>query len=578
MKFPLLLAMAAVAVTSLRADAPPAPAKPAMSLDIWNATLPFSFKYDGKDASTFLSTWQKSEEPATPSEGGQTHHYVFTDPATKLKVTADVRTFTDFAAVDWVLHFTNSGSADTPILEDVQPLAWDAPEKCNDPVLVTHYGNAGGESLTAGERGFGTKQPMKFSSAYGYSSHGTLPYFNLCDANYNGQFAAKGPGGIMFVIGWTGNWTSILTWDREDKTMNLRAGMNATHLLLHPGESIRTPRIVMLPWQGDYIESNNLWRRLVLGFYSPKDSTGHPVTMPVALFTGPETIDAKLAAVQALHDKKIPVDLYLASGWAKVRGTWTPDPAAYPNGLKPLGDALKQAGIGFALAAEPESADPGSDLLTQHPDWFFPTAKPKTPALLNLGNPAARKAITELISGLITSSGATWYHHDLSQQPQESWAAGDTPDRVGISQINYITGLYQFWDDLRARHPGLIIDSTANGGNRLDIEAISRTTGLWRSDPYEPFVEQIETQELTPWVPLNSGNLGGINPPSSIPSAAPTAPAGPSPPNSLPTTSCARPWGSSTTCAPSFRAIFIRSAPTAANPTRGPSGRCIVPT
>ena len=50
--------------------------------------------------------------------------YIFTDPVTKLEVTARVRNLNDFNAVEWVLEFTNRGDRDTPMIENVEPLDW----------------------------------------------------------------------------------------------------------------------------------------------------------------------------------------------------------------------------------------------------------------------------------------------------------------------------------------------------------------------------------------------------------------------------------------------------------------------
>ena len=38
------------------------------------------------------------------------------------------------------------------------------------------------------------------------------------------------------------------------------------------------------------------------------------------------------------------------------------------------------------------------------------------------------------------------------------------------------------WDAIRASHPGLIIDDCSSGGRRIDLETLSRSVPLWRSD------------------------------------------------------------------------------------------------
>ena len=177
--------------------------------------------------------------------------------------------------------------------------------------------------------------------------------------------------------------------------------------------------------------------------------------------------------------------------------------------------------MNMMLWLEPETADPASALIGAHTDWFF-AAKAGQIALLDFGKPEAWKGITEFVSNLVTDTGMNWLHQDFTQEPEAIWAAADMPDRVGISEIKYITGLYSFWDDLRAKHPDLILDNSARGGMRLDIEAVRRSTALWRSNAGGPKPSQRFLQELIPWVPLHAGAFD-LQPPQEEP--APGSPA-----------------------------------------------------
>ncbi len=69
--------------------------------------------------------------------------------------------------------------------------------------------------------------------------------------------------------------------------------------------------------------------------------------------------------------------------------------------------------------------------------------------------------------------------------PLPYWRAADEVDRQGMSEIRHIEGLYAFWDELLARHPGLIIDNCASGGRRIDLETISRSFPLTRTDDWD---------------------------------------------------------------------------------------------
>ena len=511
----LALFLTCSAVSALSQMPAPDPTSP----DLWKPeNVPFSFRYGGEESAKLLTTWQASDE-AMAERSGQTHRYSYTDPTTHLKVIAEVSLYPEFpGVVDWVLRFRNEGFSDTPIVEDILPLHWTIKPSSGDCFIRHARGStAAAEDFKPLEEHFGPGGNDHLESSGGDPSSGnTLPFFNL----------QSGDRGIIGAIGWTGNWKADFTYAKDGKTIALMSGMKRTHLLLHPGEEIRTPRIVLMAWtHGGWRDSQNSWRRLLLAHYTPRDN-GKPMVGPVLFGSwGSEPINSKLAYIQWVHDHKIPVELYAVDAgwygasfgaetdptnpWWKNRGDWFPSPRYYPNGIKPLGDALKAAGIGFSLWIEPETSMPDRKIINDHPDWFLHTDRPVNPgvALANLGNPAALKGITDMVSGFITDFGMTWYRQDFNIPPERYWEMADTPDRVGMTEIGHVEGLYKMWDELLARHPGLHIDNCASGGRRIDIEMMSRSFVVWRTDHgfTDTLAEQAQTQALAPWVPENMG-------------------------------------------------------------------------
>jgi alpha-galactosidase len=525
----LLLLPVFTASFSLHADDAPA-------LAAWkNGPLPFSFTYNGKKSSDFLARWTRKDE-TLPSEGGETHRYTFTDPATSLKLVADVRTFTDYPAIDWVLHFTNEGQKDTPIIEDVKALDWTTPAQAA-PVLHWAQGsNAQPDDFAPHDTNLAAGQAAQINSTGGRSSNNNSPFFSLQD----------GEQGLFGAIGWTGNWIAHFNLAADSKSVALDAGMQKTHFVLHSGETVRTPRIVLLDWKGDRTVAQNTWRKFVLAHYSPRQPDGSVVTMPISLGTwGAEALADRIKTIDALKRNQVPVDVYWMdagwygsnSDWPHQRGNWTPNPAYFPpapnqplDGLRQLGGYAYGNGMGFLIWLEAETADPGSDLLKTHPDWYLQKDGPNTQGLLNLGNPAALSGMTELLSNLITHCFIAWYRQDFNVEPDGYWAKNDAPDRIGVTEMEDIAGLYAFWDALRWTHPGLQIDNCASGGRRLDLETMSRSVSLWRSDhfcsPFDPIANQSVTQGLNGWVPLNAGDIGPFGGPTPADvSAADLAPA-----------------------------------------------------
>jgi alpha-galactosidase len=174
-----------------------------------------------------------------------------------------------------------------------------------------------------------------------------------------------------------------------------------------------------------------------------------------------------------------------------------------------LGNAIKEAGYGFICWFEPETCMPGKKIVTDHPDWYLHSNHPVNPGVMlaNYSDPVVRQGITDMISKFITDFGVTWYRQDFNIPPEEYWALNDKPDRVGMTEIGHITGMYKMWDELLAKHPGLHIDNCASGGRRIDIETMSRSFIVWRTDhgTDDSMAEQAQTTALAPWVPGTEG-------------------------------------------------------------------------
>ena len=104
------------------------------------------------------------------------------------------------------------------------------------------------------------------------------------------------------------------------------------------------------------------------------------------------------------------------------------------------------------------------------------------------------------------------------------WKRLDTdPNRVGISEIRYVEGLYKAWDDILTANPGLFIDNCASGGQRIDLEMCARSIPLWRTDAtIHPLLNKDYTQAaiqnqaisaaLNRYVPVSTSGQMGTSP------------------------------------------------------------------
>jgi alpha-galactosidase len=109
---------------------------------------------------------------------------------------------------------------------------------------------------------------------------------------------------------------------------------------------------------------------------------------------------------------------------------------------------------------------------------------------------------------MLTREGIDFYRQDFNIDPLSYWRANDASDRQGITEMRDIEGYLAYWDELRRRHPGLLIDSCASGGRRNDLESLRRAVPLLRSD-YQSFDgnpafapgNQGHTYGLSSWIP-----------------------------------------------------------------------------
>lgn len=477
--------------------------------------LPFSFRYGGRESWQLLGSWTRRYEKTTDGPGVTVHRICHTDPDTGLECGLELKEFPDFPAAEWVLRFKNTGRQDTPILEDIQAMdiAWTVPEN-----VVLHHSLGSTcriDDFLLKSDPLPAKSSIELKSEGGRSSNGNLPFFNL----------AAETEGFISAIGWTGQWAA--TFAHEGAELRVREGMEKTHLTLHPGEEIRSPSILFLRWQGkDSLRGNNLLRRFILKYHTYRPD-GKTVPTPItAAHWGGMKSPHQFDRINAIKEQRLDYDYYwidagwygpadsyspdeFTGDWAIHVGNWNVNPAAHPQGLRPISDAVHAAGMKFLLWFEPERAIMGTPLTREHPEWFLGEKTEGGNVLFNLGLSEARRWLTDFIDARIKEFGVDCYRQDFNIDPLPFWQKNDAPDRVGMTEIRYIEGLYAFWDELLRRNPGLIIDNCSSGGRRIDLETTGRSIPLWRSDVQcwpdcDPTASQVHTYGLVHWVPCST--------------------------------------------------------------------------
>ena len=248
--------------------------------------VPFSFVYDGKPSRDFISTWKRSETTKRLADGRTLGTVTYSDPQTRLEVIAEKTLFPDRNATEWLVRMRNGGKQDTPIIQQIRPMDLQI-DAAPSERMTFHYvlgsalrpveapassensgafpcpdcaGAGQGEGLAGDFAGLdkafppsGDVQLSHYVFSRGQHRESYLPFFNL-------QWLG---GGLIGAIGWTGQWTVHGT--RSPDSVVLQAGQATTHFKLHPGEAIRTPRVLIIEWHGaDWLDGQNELRRLLV--------------------------------------------------------------------------------------------------------------------------------------------------------------------------------------------------------------------------------------------------------------------------------------------------------------------------
>ncbi|MEM2905804.1 MAG: alpha-galactosidase, partial [Candidatus Bathyarchaeia archaeon] len=333
-------------------------------LDGWLSTsLPFSFRYGGQESAALLPSWKRRKGTV---EEGSVREFLWTDPDGGLRLTWQLRGFVDYPAAEWLLWFENTGTKDTALIENIQALDLDLAHSRPGEAFILHGAN-GGRSLPDDFLPFSWRIPSPDATRQSEvqlggdhpSSNRHLPLFNLETPEQRG---------VLVGVGWSGAWLTKVKV--EEARLKATAGLKESRFILHPGERVRTPRILLLFWKGKRLHGHNMLRQVLHRYHVPRlrGELQRPLVSVNVCFThhgrGGFLHQATEEKVSALVEPftRIGVELFIIDAgwyrgepWHEWTGDWKPDPSKYPRGLRPISEPLTAANIPFGLWFASES-------------------------------------------------------------------------------------------------------------------------------------------------------------------------------------------------------------------------------
>lgn len=211
--------------------------------------------------------------------------------------------------------------------------------------------------------------------------------------------------------------------------------------------------------------------------------------------------------LKAIVDKAAEVGVervVLDDGWFLNRrddraglGDWVVDAKVWPDGFSNIIKCVNDRGMEFGLWFEGEMVNPDSNLYREHPEWILQEAGRIPPIwrnqqVLDLTHQDAFDHVFNQVDAILSEYNIAYIKWDHNRILTDA-------GHLGYAAVhNQTAAIYRLFDQLKASHPTLEIESCASGGARIDLGIIDHADRFWTSDNNDA----LERQTIQRWTGL----------------------------------------------------------------------------
>lgn len=326
----------------------------------------------------------------------------------------------------------------------------------------------------------------------GRSSKGQHPWFALF--RDDGQVLS---GSVM----WSGNWA--VRWEAaEAGRYRLSAGLHdwEFHKELAPGEGMEGAHVALvLGERADLNDVSAQYAEVGRRHWYPRTHLSD--SLPVEWNHWFAYVDKHIdeAVFRANVDEAAAMGLEVCTldagwfgpadpdtDWKDYRGDWDLiNTARFPGGLRALGDHTHQRGLKFGLWCEIEAIGPRARVAETRPE-IVARRDGASLGYVCLGSAAGRRQALETLEHLITDYACDWVKLDFNLDPGAGCNRTDHGHGAGDGLYEHYRGYYALLDEVRRRHPQVVLENCSSGGMRIDLGLARHTHLAFLSDPDWP--------------------------------------------------------------------------------------------
>ncbi len=194
-----------------------------------------------------------------------------------------------------------------------------------------------------------------------------------------------------------------------------------------------------------------------------------------------------------------------ADWWSSI-GIWKEASHRFPNGgLRGVMDYVRQKGMKPGIWIEIEGIGPDSELATTLPDdWFFQIRGTRNIEhyryQLDFRNPDVRKFADETLEDIIEKYDIEYFKIDYNINA--GLGTDLDAESVGSGLLGHCRAYLDWMDAFFERHPNIVIENCASGGQRMDYAMLSRLSIQSTSDQTQydlyPSISAMAGSAVTP--------------------------------------------------------------------------------